>query len=104
MRSTGWNGELKIEERSVNWNFHQSTMQVIGRSPKSVHLDMEDLDTHITGNTSLMFDQISRRPISMKIDYLPLIDEYFSILPMNMIVDDDMLYSYDNREMIFDHI
>lgn len=51
-----------------------------------------------------MFDQISRRPISMKIDYLPLIDEYFIILPMNMIVDDDMLYSYDAREMIFDHI
>lgn len=74
-------------------------MQVIGLSPKSVHLD-----THITGNTSLMFDQISRRPISMKIDYLPLIDEYFSILPMNMIVDDDMLYSYDTKEMIFDHI
>ena len=64
-------------------------------------MDIEDLDTHITGNTSLTFDQISRRPISMKIDYLPLIDEYFSILP---IVDDDMLYSYDTKEMIFDHI
>lgn len=50
-----------------------------------------------------MFDQISRMPISMKIDYLPLIDEYFSILPMNMMVDDDMLYSYDTREMIFEH-
>lgn len=97
MHSTRWNGGLKIEERSVNWNFHQSTMQVIGLSPNSVHLDIEDLDTHVTGNTSLMFDQISRRPISMKIDYLPLIDEYFSILP---IVDDDMLYSYDTREMI----
>lgn len=40
----------------------------------------------------------------MKIDYLPLIDEYFIILPMNTLVDDDMLYSYDAREMIFDHI
>ncbi len=46
-----------------------------------------------------LFDGIAKRLILVKIDSFSSRDEYFYISSVNMIMNNEMLYSYDNEEL-----